>query len=74
MGVEAARLAGAKGPDDALARLIDSYVTIALDNVDLSIATGQEGASLPAAERPRLVRQQRAIAESWVPGGGRAAT
>ena len=64
VGVEAA-LAGASGPADALDRLIDSYVTVALDNVDLIIATGQEGASLPAAERPRLVRQQRAIAESW---------
>jgi AcrR family transcriptional regulator len=64
VGVEGA-LAGARGPADALTRLIDSYVTIALDNVDLIIATGQEGASLPKEERPRLNRQRRAIAESW---------
>jgi AcrR family transcriptional regulator len=65
VGVEAA-LAAAMGPSDALARLIDSYVTIAIDNVDLIIATGQEGAALPDAERPRLARQRRDIAESWI--------
>jgi AcrR family transcriptional regulator len=64
VGVEAA-LSGAKGPADALQRLIDSYVSIAFDNVDLIIATGQEGAALPKAERPRLIRQRRDIAESW---------
>jgi AcrR family transcriptional regulator len=64
VGVEAA-LAGASGPADALERLADSYVTIALDNVDLIIATGQEGSALPKAERPRLARQRRDIAESW---------
>jgi AcrR family transcriptional regulator len=64
VGVEAA-LSGADGPVDALGRLIASYVTIAFDNVDLIIATGEEGAALPKAERPRLVRQRRAIAESW---------
>ncbi|HEX3794186.1 MAG TPA: TetR/AcrR family transcriptional regulator [Acidimicrobiales bacterium] len=65
VGVESA-LDGATGPTDALRRLIDSYVTIAFDNVDLIIATGQEGAALPKAERPRLVRQRRDIAESWI--------
>jgi AcrR family transcriptional regulator len=64
VGVEDA-LAGATGPDDALGRLIHSYVTIAFENVDLIIATGQEGAALPKADRPRLLRQRRAIAESW---------
>jgi AcrR family transcriptional regulator len=64
VGVEAA-LAGAQSPASALRRLIASYVAIAFDNVDLIIATGQEGASLPVEERPRLVRQRRDIAESW---------
>jgi AcrR family transcriptional regulator len=64
VGVESA-LSGARDPGDALRRLIDSYVTIAFDNVDLIVATGQEGASLPKGERPRLTRQRRDIAESW---------
>jgi AcrR family transcriptional regulator len=64
VGVEEA-LAGARGPADALGRLIDSYVRIAVDNVNLIIATGQEGAALPASEGPRLARQRRDIAESW---------
>ena len=64
VGVEEA-LAGARGPSDALGRLIDSYVRIAVDNVNLIIATGQEGAALPASEGPRLARQRRDIAESW---------
>ncbi|HEY1829581.1 MAG TPA: TetR/AcrR family transcriptional regulator [Acidimicrobiales bacterium] len=64
VGVEAA-LAGARGPSEALDNLIESYVSIAMDNVDLIIATGQEGAALPSTERPRLARQRRAIAEGW---------
>jgi AcrR family transcriptional regulator len=64
VGVEEA-LANASGPADALERLIDSYVRIAVDNVNLIIATGQEGAALPATEGPRLARQRRDIAESW---------
>jgi AcrR family transcriptional regulator len=64
VGVEEA-LASATGPAEALERLIDSYVRIAVDNVNLIIATGQEGAALPSAEGPRLARQRRDIAESW---------
>jgi AcrR family transcriptional regulator len=65
VGVEGALL-GADSPDEAMDRLIHSYVTIALDNVDLIIATGEEGTALPAADRPRLARQRRDIAQSWV--------
>jgi AcrR family transcriptional regulator len=64
VGVEVA-LEGAASPLDALRRLISSYVTIASDNVNLIMATREEGASLPKAERPRLLRQQRDIAERW---------
>jgi AcrR family transcriptional regulator len=65
VGVEDA-ISGASNAEDALDRLIQSYVTIAFDNVDLIIATGQEGAAMPASDRPRLQRQRRYIAEGWV--------
>ena len=71
VGVEEA-LASATGPAEALERLIDSYVRIAVDNVNLIIATGQEGAALPSTEGPRLARQRRDIARELEPGGGRA--
>jgi len=64
VGVEDA-IAGALSADDALGRLIQSYVTIAFDNVDLIIATGREGTDLPASDRPRLSRQRRDIGEAW---------
>jgi AcrR family transcriptional regulator len=64
VGVEDA-IAGATSAHDAVRRLARSYVEIAFDNVDLIIATGQEGAALPATDRPRLQRQRRDIVESW---------
>jgi AcrR family transcriptional regulator len=63
-GVDEA-LRGAQSAEDALDRLIRSYVAIAADNVDLIVVTSREAEALPVEERPRLGRRRRGVRDGW---------
>jgi AcrR family transcriptional regulator len=63
-GVDEA-LRGARSAEDALDRLIRSYVAIAADNVDLIVVTSREAEALPVEERPRLGRRRRGVRDGW---------
>ena len=59
-------LGTANSGSEALEGLIRSLVEIAFAHVDLIAVTTREGASLPSAERPRLMRRRRDLHETWV--------
>lgn len=59
-------LSGASSAQDALDRLVASYVEVAGDTVDLIVVTSREGHALPASARPRLRRRRREIRDAWV--------
>ncbi len=58
-------LRASTSPDDALDRLVRSYVAVAADNVDLIVVTSRDADCLPASELPRLSRRRRTIRDGW---------
>jgi AcrR family transcriptional regulator len=62
----AAVSAAASGPEDALTRVIDSYVNRSFDSPELAYVYYTEQMNLPAADQNRLRGMQRSTIESWV--------
>ena len=58
-------LRSATSAEDALDRLIASYVAVAADNVDLIVVTSRESDCLPEFELARLSRRRRTIRDGW---------
>jgi AcrR family transcriptional regulator len=61
-----ARVAGAAGPTEALAALVDWHVEFALENPALITVQGRDLHSLNDADRRRVRRLQRQYVEFWV--------
>ncbi len=57
---------GAASPDDAVARLVSSYVDVAFENADLVVVYLREDEHLPRDHQHELRRRQRAYIEEWV--------
>jgi AcrR family transcriptional regulator len=62
----AAALAAATGPDDALRRLVDSYVDLVFGQSDLVSVYQAENNNLPERDRHELRKAQRLQVEEWV--------
>ncbi|GAA4978717.1 TetR/AcrR family transcriptional regulator [Yinghuangia aomiensis] len=64
VGVET-QLDAAESAEDALDRLVRSYVRLTAENIDLVVVTTHEFQAMPELERPRVTRRRRYLRESW---------
>jgi hypothetical protein len=58
-------LSAATSPASALERLIRSFVTLAMDSVDLNVLTSREGDAILRGEMQRFRRRGRVIRDGW---------